>query len=32
MRNLLDETPNDASGDKPTDTPNDTLDTDKDPQ
>jgi hypothetical protein len=36
MRNLLDETPNDASGDTPTDTPtdtpNDTLDTDKDPQ
>ena len=32
MRNLLDETPNDASGNTLTDTPNDTLDTDKDPQ
>ena len=32
MRNLQDETPNYASGDMPTDTPNDTLDTDKDPQ
>ena len=32
MRSLLDETANDASGEMPTDTLNDTLDTDKDPQ
>ena len=32
MHNLLDETPNDASVDMPTDTPNDISDMDKDPQ